>query len=1175
MSHKIKCPECRAPLSMADDAPTRIKCPKCGEVFKSVDAEDADAAPRRAARSEREDDETPRRRDPKRDQGDTSDDEPRRRPERYSGRRNDEDEDEAPARKKKPAEKKKFPLWLPISIGGAAVVTTLIIILINASSNDTKKEVAGKDNNKTETPKVVPKQPFVAKSGVAKSTPPKKNVPPIDVPEFPPDPNPPPKKETEIGEPPIVVLPPKKEAPKKREDPAELIRSLDPTIEIPPLPAVDQRPVLVLNPNGHAAAVRKLMFTPDSKRMITVAMDKTIRVWEVATGETIKTIYMPNGPGDEGSLFAAALTPDGKKLAVGGWTIGEGKHGILSYLVSLETGAIERTFKGHRGAINSLSFNSNGQWLVSSSSDGTALLFKTATGELVAELKGHTKTVSMAAYHPKEARVATASHDGTARIWMTGTGKAPYPFKELSGHTADVHCVAWSRDGSQLATGSTDGTIRTWTKDGNPIRTYEKQEQKFEGQMAQYQIFALAYTPDGKELLHAGVAVKGMAGILNLASGEHRIAFHEHSNTLAGCAVSPNGILAATTGGDFNETFLWNISDGSVVQKLQGGGKAVWAVAWGLDGKTIVWGGVNRGGSFPPSRPVEHAFKIDSFEFAPLPERNISGQTDTAGYSLSRTGLNNLVVKKDGQEHFTFNDPNNQILFAATILNRQQMVVAGSNSLMLVDLDTKATIRAFRGHQANILTVAPSPVGGYFMTGSADQTIRIWKADKEDPVLTFFFADREWIAWTPEGYYCCSANGERLMGWQINQGFDKVGKFYPANQFHASLFQPEVIRNLFRVNGELRFAMALYIKERRRPLEVVNVTQVIPPDVQITSPVAQGGELKINEAAVEVKATARSTGKHPVTSMRLLVDGRPYGGAAGVLRIPNPKLGEVQRSWKVNLPKGSHTFNVLAESAVSRGMSAAVDVEQVFGDDKLPNLYVFAAGINEYPRPMRLNFASTDAQAITKVLREKTTGVFGKVEIRMLLDKEATKANIMQGLAWLESNMTANDIGVFFFSGHGTKDDDDNFYLVPVDVGRSAKTCVSGEEVKQKLANMPGRLVAMLDACHSGSAAESFQAGRADDLVRDLLDDDCGVVVICSSLGEEYSLESPATKAGFFTLGMVEGLSGRADLNKDGFVFINEACFYAAIRVKQLSRGMQNPTLGKSPNIKPFALTKS
>jgi hypothetical protein len=453
--------------------------------------------------------------------------------------------------------------------------------------------------------------------------------------------------------------------------------------------------------------------------------------------------------------------------------------------------------------------------------------------------------------------------------------------------------------------------------------------------------------------------------------------------------------------------------------------------------------------------------------------------------------------------------------------------------------------------------------------------MRVWRVDKEDPVLSLFFADREWIAWTPEGYYAASANGERLMGWQLNNGFDKVGTYYPAVQFRQSLFQPDVIKNLFRVNGDLRDALALTIREKKRPIGVVNLTQVIPPIVRITTPQQQRADAQIKEESFQVTAAAQSSGNYPVRALRLLVDGRPYDGQRGIKVIPEPKLGEVSAEWKVSLPPGKHVLHVQAESAVSRGLSPPVELEQIAGEQKLPNLFVLAIGVNEYPGRMKLHYASTDAQSIAKVLREKTKGVFGTVEIKLILDKEATREHIMQGLDWLGAKMTARDVGIFFFSGHGGKDDDDNFHLVPVDVGRNlAKTGVPGDVVKQKLADMPGRMVAILDACHSGAAAESFQRAGADNLVRELLTDDCGVVVICSSLGDESSLESSETKAGFFTLGFIEGLRGSADYNRDGFVFIHEASAYAVLRVRQLSGGDQNPTLGRSPRLRPFALTK-
>ena len=68
---------------------------------------------------------------------------------------------------------------------------------------------------------------------------------------------------------------------------------------------------------------------------------------------------------------------------------------------------------------------------------------------------------------------------------------------------------------------------------------------------------------------------------------------------------------------------------------------------------------------------------------------------------------------------------------------------------------------------------------------------------------------------------------------------------------------------------------------------------------------------------------------------------------------------------------------------------------------------------------------------------------------------------------------------------------------------------------------------------------------------------------MCSSLAREYSIESTAVAAGFFTRGLTEGLSGKADLNGDGYVYLHELDLYARARVRQLSDGMQNTTTAK------------
>ena len=145
---------------------------------------------------------------------------------------------------------------------------------------------------------------------------------------------------------------------------------------------------------------------------------------------------------------------------------------------------------------------------------------------------------------------------------------------------------------------------------------------------------------------------------------------------------------------------------------------------------------------------------------------------------------------------------------------------------------------------------------------------------------------------------------------------------------------------------------------------------------------------------------------------------------------------------------------------------------------------------------------------------------------------------------------------------------------MPVDVNpRDPQFALfEGDLLKEALANLPGKVVCLLDACHSGSVAEDgplVQAAARDDLVRDLVNDEYGVVVMCSSLGSEYSLESSATKQGFFTLGIVEGLSRQGGLQRRrGRLHPRAGRLRRRCACSELSGGMQNPTTGRPPGIR-------
>lgn len=928
-----------------------------------------------------------------------------------------------------------------------------------------------------------------------------------------------------------------------------------------PRPYPDQ-PYLVLDTGGHSAAVRRIAFTPDGQYLLTASADKTLRFWDLVTGETVRTFRPPIGLGSDGSLEALAVSPDGKRLAVGGVTLGPGRASVLVYLVDIATGKVERTVKGHKGGISALAFTLDSKRLVSASHDSTIRVYDVATGKQDQVLEGHKDSVRGIALSPDSKRLASISDDRTGRIWSLVSGKTEATLQDVKLMPLSI---AWSGDGKTLAVGHLEAAISLFNTDGKLRKTVTD---------LRNQMTSVTFTADSRELLFTGVGYGGNnaqefgSSLLDVESGKERVRFRAHQNTVQHGALSRDGKLAASTGGNDHETFVWNTKDGALVHRLTGKGQSVWAVGWAPDGSSIAWGHTNRA----DRSPLERGFDLDELDFTKVAfDKCRRADLQRGNRSF---GLNNRfhLTIKEGDRVLTtfFGESQNDRVYSFTWLSDDRVIAGTAFGLYLIEPTTGKIVRKFVGHSGLTLAVAPSPDGRYFLTGSSDQTLRIWDPQRPDPVLSLFVADHDWIAWTQEGVYAASADGERLMGWHINNDAEQPAGYYPAAQFRRSLYHPDVVSSL-RASGMLAKA---FTQAGKKPTAALSVTQVLPPTVAITSPSGLG-TVKVPQGKFEVKAAAKSVGKHPVTALRLLVDGRPYQGQTGVRPIAAPKLGDATASWTVELPPGTHHLAVQAESTVSRALSPPVEVAVPGKETELPALYLLAVGINAYPKGMELDYAAGDADALAQVLKARSSKAFRTVEVKVIKDKEATKKGIEEGLAWLGAKMTPHDVGIFSFSGHGDRDDKGAFYLVPADISARDPygTCLSGDRVKTLLGNMPGRVIALLDACHAGAAGQRRPAA-ADDLVRDLVTEDYGIIVMSAALGREYALEGRDAKHGYFTLALLEGLSGGADVNRDGSVYLHELDRYAFARVKQLSADKQHPVMARPAALRSFILSK-
>src|SRR5262249_16929272 len=138
-----------------------------------------------------------------------------------------------------------------------------------------------------------------------------------------------------------------------------------------------------------------------------------------------------------------------------------------------------------------------------------------------------------------------------------------------------------------------------------------------------------------------------------------------------------------------------------------------------------------------------------------------------------------------------------------------------------------------------------------------------------------------------------------------------------------SLSRPDVVRRVLEA-GSVAKALELADKAANKSTKLLEVEQVLPPKVAITSPAKNG--LWVQQPAITVKAAAHSTGQHPVTSLQLLLAGRPYEGRRGLRSLPGGKTGTTEKEWAVELPPGTHRLAVVAKSAVSSSTSDAVEI---------------------------------------------------------------------------------------------------------------------------------------------------------------------------------------------------------------------------------------------------------
>lgn len=200
------------------------------------------------------------------------------------------------------------------------------------------------------------------------------------------------------------------------------------------------------------------------KKIITGSRDKTIRIWDIATGECLRVL----GQSPRNSIFGGSndmVTPRVSSsdhhhasvlcLQFDDEILVSGSSDHTCIVWSLPSCASIMRLSAHTAGVLDVCFDK--KHIVSCSKDTTICVWDRRTGKLLRQLTGHRGPVNAIAIRGN--LIVSASGDALIKLWNVDTGKC---IRDFTGHQRGLACVQFSEDGKTIVSGGNDQDIRVW-----------------------------------------------------------------------------------------------------------------------------------------------------------------------------------------------------------------------------------------------------------------------------------------------------------------------------------------------------------------------------------------------------------------------------------------------------------------------------------------------------------------------------------------------------------------------------------------------------------------------------------------------------------------------------------------------------------------------------------------
>jgi hypothetical protein len=246
-----------------------------------------------------------------------------------------------------------------------------------------------------------------------------------------------------------------------------------------------------------------------------------------------------------------------------------------------------------------------------------------------------------------------------------------------------------------------------------------------------------------------------------------------------------------------------------------------------------------------------------------------------------------------------------------------------------------------------------------------------------------------------------------------------------------------------------------------------------------------------------------------------------------------------------------------------KGLDPHMGMEKIYHG--IGKAWAVLVGVNQYSDPFiaSLKVCVDDVTAVQEALAGRYQAA------RLLTDatqEKPTRANILAELSTVAQAAEADDLLLFYFSGHGKAEGGES-YLFARDTRLAAlkHTALAMADVHEIITQSPAHAkIVILDACHSGAAIGKSEPTMTPEFIQRVFEEAEGMAVLASCKQGQQSWEWPEQQRSVFTYYLLEALTGKADLDDKGFVTVSDASRHVTDGVKAwaIERGVpQTPTL--------------